>query len=188
MPKKTLTEKKETKETKNKATEKPVSKTVKTPVEKTTKTETPLALRSPDNVGTKAAKKPTKKTFYHGVGRRKTSIARAILFCEKGELLVNGKPIEVYFKSPLEKTFYTEVFRTTNMIGRWSGKITVSGGGQNSQLSAAVLAISRVLSKFDDRNRSILRKKGYLTRDPRAKERKKPGLMGARKQKQSPKR
>lgn len=173
--------KKETKEEVKK--EISVVKTAEAPVEKTTSPKLPKKISAPP-----APKKPAKKTFYHGVGRRKTSIARAILFCEKGELIVNGKPIETYFKSPMEKTFYSEVFRTTNMIGRWSGKITVSGGGPNSQLGAVILAISRVLSKFDDRNRSILRKKGYLTRDPRAKERKKPGLMGARKQKQSPKR
>jgi small subunit ribosomal protein S9 len=97
--------------------------------------------------------------------------------------------LENYFSGPINHTLYIEPFRTTNTIGKWSGILTVIGGGQKSQLQAVILAFSRCLVKYDsERFRPILRKRGFLTRDPRVKERKKPGLMGARKKKQSPKR
>lgn len=135
-----------------------------------------------------SARPSAKKTFYTAVGRRKTSIARVKLTAEKGDIMVNGKVIHEYFPSELSKTIYLEPFRTTNTIGKWSGTITLIGGGRNSQLYAYILGVSRMLSSYDERFKTILRKRGFLTRDPRAKERKKPGLMGARKVKQSPKR
>ena len=137
----------------------------------------------------KKVKKSARKEIFYAVGRRKLAIARAILILEKGDIIVNGKPLETYFPSNIAKISYVEPFRTTNTIGKWSGKITVSGGGQSAQLQAVILAISRILTKYDtEKFKPLLRKRGFLTRDPRAKERKKPGLMGARKKKQSPKR
>lgn len=136
----------------------------------------------------KKEKKVLKK-FYFSVGRRKEAIAKTKLVVEKGEIMINGKSFETYFPEQISKIAYIEPFRTTNMLDRWSGFIKVMGGGHKSQLHAVILAISRCLVQFDsERFRPILRKRGFLTRDPRVKERKKPGLMGARKKKQSPKR
>ena len=132
--------------------------------------------------------KPEKKTFYSAVGRRKTAIARIRIINEKSPILVNKKPIEEYFPGEVAKVYYSEPFRTTNTLGKLSASILVEGGGRQAQLQAVILGISRALTILNPSFKSLLRKKGFLTRDPRAKERKKPGLMGARKKKQSPKR
>lgn len=138
--------------------------------------------------------------YWASHGRRKTATARARLYLptkevvisgkklERGDIYVNNLPIESYFSGALAKEQYTEVYRTTNTIGRFITTVIVSGSGSTGQLGATTLAISRALVKVDPKFRATLRKKGYMTRDPRAKERKKPGLMGARKQKSSPKR
>lgn len=142
-------------------------------------------------------------TYYEAVGRRKESSARARLYVAKdaavsvrggdiakGAVVVNGKPIEQYFVGEIYKKIYLEPFRTTNTIGRFATSITVSGGGLVGQLGATIHAVSRALSKVDpDKFHAILRKREFLTRDPRAKERRKAGRAGkARAQKQSPKR
>lgn len=143
--------------------------------------------------------KPT-TNMYFGYGRRKTATARARLYLpdqevviggrklEKGDIYVNGLPIDRYFNDPFAKAQYTEIFRTTNTGGRFITTVVVEGSGKSGQLGAVILAIARVLCKIDPQFKATLRKKGFMTRDPRAKERKKPGLMGARKEKQSPKR
>lgn len=115
------------------------------------------------------------------VGRRKTAIARARISPGKGEIIVNGKPVN-------SSSFLTEMLRITNTLNKFSISAKVTGGGLTGQMGAVVLAVARALVKIDPKFKAILRKKGFMTRDPRAKERKKPGLMGARKQKSSPKR
>ena len=141
----------------------------------------------------------TAKAFYGAVGRRKTATARARLYpgntvweikgrkLEKGDVYVNDFPIEQYFPGPAAKEYYSEIFRTTNSGNRFITIIKVAGSGKSGQLGAVGLAIARALVNVDPKFRAILRKKGYMTRDPRSKERKKPGLMGARKKKSSPK-
>lgn len=129
-----------------------------------------------------------KSKFIFAVGRRKCSVANIKLKHEKGEILVNGKPLEVYFPGEIAKIYYNEPFRITNTLKMWSGTARIVGGGRNAHLEALILGFARLLVKFDEKFKSVLRKRGFLTRDPRAKERKKPGLMGARKEKQSPKR
>lgn len=138
--------------------------------------------------------------YWFANGRRKTATARARLYLpskeviingkalEKGDIYVNNQSVETYFNSPFAKEQYTEVYRTTNTIGRFITTVKVEGSGKTGQLGATTLAIARALVTVDPKFRATLRKKGYMTRDPRAKERKKPGLMGARKQKSSPKR
>ncbi len=132
--------------------------------------------------------KKNKKNYIFAVGRRKTAVARVRLYSQKGEVIVNDLPIEKYFSSPAEKVAYTEVFRATNTIGKFTVAIKVEGSGKSGQLGAVILGIARALSLADLKYKEILAHKGFLKRDPRAKERKKPGLTGARKQKQSPKR
>lgn len=141
-----------------------------------------------------------KSTYISAVGRRKTATARARLYpasadiligdkkLAKGDIYVNNLPIEKYFSSTSDKVAYTEIFRSTNTVGRYIVTIKVEGSGMSGQLGAVSLAISRALAIADPKYKEILARKSFLTRDPRARERKKPGLMGARKQKSSPKR
>ncbi len=151
--------------------------------------------------GVKEDKRPEPSSgFYFGNGRRKTASARARLYLPnkdvtikgtklaKGDIYVNNLPIDTYFNNPYAKALYTELYRTTNTVGRFITTVIVEGSGKTGQLGATTLAIARALVVVDPKFQPILRKKGFLTRDPRAKERKKPGLMGARKEKQSPKR
>jgi len=138
--------------------------------------------------------------FFTAVGRRKTATARVRLFpserevkvndqkLSKGDIYINGLPIQKYFSDPIAAATYSELFRTTNTVGKFITTGQVSGSGKSGQLGAVVLAIARALVKVDPKFRTILHKKGFMTRDPRAREREKPGLMGARKQKSSPKR
>ncbi|EKD87555.1 MAG: hypothetical protein ACD_36C00025G0004 [uncultured bacterium] len=135
-----------------------------------------------------------KPTYYEAVGRRKTSSARVRLHVEsdeaKGTMTVNNRPAEKYFPGEVFKRIYLEPFRTTNTIGRFSVTVKVEGGGLSGQLGAVSHGISRALVKVDqEKFQPILRKRGLMTRDPRAKERRKAGFAGkARAKKQSPKR
>lgn len=141
--------------------------------------------------------------YYEGVGRRKESSARVRLYVvnegeiiiagvsmAKGAILVNGRPVENYFPGEVSKKLYLEPFRTTNTLNRFAVSIKIIGGGLNGQLGAVIHGISRALVKVDpEKFRPILKKRGFLTRDPRAKQRRKAGFAGkARARKQSPKR
>ena len=149
---------------------------------------------------------PKKKetiSYYEAVGRRKTATARTRLYVmndqsltiqsvpvEKGGIVVNGRPVEKFFPGEVYKRMYMEPFRTTNTLGRFAVSVKTSGGGIPGQLGATIHAISRALVKVDDEKfRAILKKRGFLMRDPRAKQRRKAGFAGkARARKQSPKR
>lgn len=140
-------------------------------------------------------KNPTEISYYEAVGRRKNASARVRLYIakeghEKGDVIVNGKSADIYFAGEISKKIYLEPFRTTNTIGRFVTSILVSGGGLSGQLGAVLQGISRALEKVDkEKFRPILKKRGFLTRDPRKKERRKAGFAGkARARKQSPKR
>lgn len=138
----------------------------------------------------KKTKKGRKKSYTYAVGRRKTATARIRLFKGKGKILVNEKPIEEYFPGEVAKVFYTQPFQLTDTVGKYHATIRVTGSGKNGQLDAVVHGISRALDK---ENKGLyhpaLKKHKFLTRDARARERRKPGQMGrARKKKQSPKR
>jgi len=130
-----------------------------------------------------------KDEIFYGTGRRKTSIASVWLKMEKGELLVNSKPIKEYFPKTSDEKIYEEPLRVVNRLGQFSATIKISGGGISSQLGALVHGLSRALASVDETYREILSKKKFLTRDSRMKERRKYGHAGkARKMKQSPKR
>lgn len=123
-------------------------------------------------------------------GRRKTAAAGIKLEPGQGEISVNGRPPEEYFPGELNLEHFYLPFKA---VGRnptgFSTSIKVRGGGKSAQLDAVVLGLSKALVKLDEeRNRSILKKKGLLTRDPRMKERKKYGLRRARKAPQYSKR
>ncbi|MCP4482833.1 MAG: 30S ribosomal protein S9 [bacterium] len=117
-----------------------------------------------------------------GLGRRKSSVARVFLVPGKGQILINKKLGEDYFggihrlvedlKSP---------FEITKTLGKYDIKVTVKGGGTTGQAGAIRLGVARALAKIDEANQKILRKAGFLTRDSRMVERKKPGKPKARK-------
>ncbi len=148
---------------------------------------------------------PTEDTvsYYEAVGRRKVASARVRLYVvketsvtiggtavEKGAIIVNGKSAETYFPGEVQKKMFQEPFRTTNTMGRFAVSVKVIGGGPSGQLGAVVHGISRALEKVDkEKFRPILKKRGFMTRDPRAKQRRKAGFAGkSRARKQSPKR
>jgi small subunit ribosomal protein S9 len=127
-------------------------------------------------------------TNYYATGRRKEAIARVwISEGEKG-LLINERPLEQYFPREAYRIWIHEPLKLTNLLERFGVRALVHGGGLSGQAGAIQLGIARALVKFDEALRPALRKGGFLTRDPRAKERKKYGQKGARRRFQYTKR
>lgn len=126
--------------------------------------------------------------FFQGTGRRKTSIARVRLVPGDGAVIVNGKPVEDYFGREGLAEIAAAPFKVTNTLRRFNAMVKVEGGGDSGQAGAISHGISRALLQADATHRATLRPAGLLTRDPRAKERKKPGLKRARKAPQFTKR
>jgi small subunit ribosomal protein S9 len=127
--------------------------------------------------------------YYEGLGRRKTATARVRLFPGgDGTVLVNNQPVDEYFSRDGDLKHLSEPLVITNNAGRFNVTVLVSGGGVTGQAGAIRLGIARALVKVDPDYRLALRKSGFLTRDARAKERKKPGLKRARKAPQYTKR
>lgn len=125
----------------------------------------------------------------YATGRRKNATARVWLSPGKGEMIVNGKPIEEYFPRETLKISAAQPFVITDTRGQFDIYATVSGGGISGQAGALRHGISRALASFDiERFRSKLKAAGFLTRDPRMVERKKYGLHKARKRPQFSKR
>jgi small subunit ribosomal protein S9 len=126
--------------------------------------------------------------YFQGTGRRKTAIARVRLVPGEGTVVVNGKPLDEYFGRDGLVERATAAFGVTNTVRRFNAMIKVEGGGITGQVGAIAHGIARALLQVDAENRKLLRAAGLLTRDPRAKERKKPGLKRARKAPQFTKR
>jgi small subunit ribosomal protein S9 len=127
--------------------------------------------------------------YYEGVGRRKTSTARVRLYVGgTGSIVVNDKPAEAYFTRERDAKQMREPLSATGAEGRYNITIKVSGGGITGQADAVRMGMARALSKVDPSFHEVLRHGGMLTRDARAKERKKPGLKRARKAPQYTKR
>ena len=125
---------------------------------------------------------------FHGLGRRKTSVARVWLKPGAGVWTVNGRGFEDYFPRGSHQTHAEEALVATNTKGRFDVKVNVDGGGQTGQAGAVRLALARALLEYDADLRPALRERQLLTRDPREVERKKPGRPGARKRFQFSKR
>ncbi len=125
---------------------------------------------------------------YYGTGRRKTSTARVFLRPGKGTITVNRKPIEASFPAESLRLIIRQPLVVTETSERFDVMATTAGGGVSGQAGALRLGIARALLGYDAEFRSRLRKAGLLTRDPRAKERKKYGMAGARKRFQFSKR
>lgn len=122
-------------------------------------------------------------------GRRKRAIARVRIAPGSGKWTVNGRELDAYFPNRVHQQVVNEPFRATDVDGQYDVLATLHGGGVSGQAGALRLGIARALNEVDeDVNRPLLKKAGYLTRDPRAKERKKAGLKKARKAPQYSKR
>ena len=136
----------------------------------------------------KTEQKNTGKYFY-AVGRRKTSSARVRLFSAgNGQMTVNGKDYKEYFPYSREQEALELPFSTVGQEKKYNVEIKIEGGGVVSGSIACRLGISRCLVKINENNKPLLRAAGFMTRDPRAKERKKPGLKRARRSPQWSKR
>ena len=125
---------------------------------------------------------------YYGTGRRKSSVARVYLSAGKGEITVNGRSIDEYFGTEILKTIVRQPLVVTGTEGKFDINVTVKGGGTTGQAGAVRHGISRALLEADADFRPVLKKEGFLTRDPRMKERKKYGLKKARRAPQFSKR
>lgn len=125
---------------------------------------------------------------YYATGRRKEAVARVRLFKGEGRIIINGEPIEKYFKINRIRLLIKQPFIITENKDKFDVKATVSGGGFSGQAGAIQLGISRALIKFDENLKPVLRKYGFLTRNPKEKERKKYGRKRARKRFQYSKR
>lgn len=123
-----------------------------------------------------------------GLGRRKTSVARARLMPGTGEVVVNGQPLEQYFGGTIWTAQVLEPFQVVGRAGQYNVDVRVLGGGRSGQAGAIRHAIARALLDADETLKLPLRKAGLLTRDARMKERKKYGLKRARKAPQYTKR
>lgn len=122
----------------------------------------------------------TPDRYFEAVGRRKTAVARARLFTKSGDFTVNGRAYGAYFSTPELQRIVEDALKKMKLWERFRVSIRVSGGGAHSQAEAVRHAMSRCLIKFNPDFRKRLKRAGFLTRDPRAKERKKFGLKKAR--------
>ena len=129
-----------------------------------------------------------KQSYFYGTGRRKTSVARVRLMTGNGAIIVNGIPYEERFPSLEHQRVILQPLLAAESVGKYNVVVKVEGGGVSGQSGAISHGISRALVKADERFKPILRQNGLLTRDARAKERKKPGLKRARKAPQYTKR
>ena len=120
-------------------------------------------------------------TKYTAVGRRKEAVARVWLLPGKGNILVNKQPYEKYFIRETDRIIIKQPLEMTNTLNKYDINANIKGGGLAGQAGAFRLGIARVLTLAEPSLRDLLRKNGFLTRDPRMKERKKYGQKGARK-------
>jgi len=128
------------------------------------------------------------KPYFYGTGRRKSSVARVRLYPGTGKITINGRDVDDYFGLETLKLIINQPFGVTNTAGKYDIVANVNGGGISGQAGAIRHGVARALLLADDSYRSLLKKAGLLTRDPRMKERKKYGLKAARRASQFSKR
>ena len=128
------------------------------------------------------------KPYFYGTGRRKSSVARVRLYPGTGKITINNRDVDDYFGLETLKLIINQPFGVTNTQGKFDIVANVNGGGISGQAGAIRHGVSRALLLADDTFRPLLKKAGFLTRDPRMKERKKYGLKAARRASQFSKR
>lgn len=121
-----------------------------------------------------------KENVFYATGRRKSAIARTWLKPGTGEIIINDRPFDEYFPMESSKIILTKPLVLTNTMGNFDIKVRVMGGGVSGQVGAIRHGITRALMLYNPEFRTILKKAGFVRRDPRAKERKKYGQKGAR--------
>jgi small subunit ribosomal protein S9 len=153
-------------------------------------TAAPAAADAPAPAATEAARKPPPVIGgpVGATGRRKEAIARVRLVPGNGKWTINGRSLEDYFPNKVHQQVVNEPLKTLDVADRYDVLVRVQGGGVSGQAGAVRLGIARALTQTDDDARPPLKKAGFLTRDARAKERKKYGLKKARKAPQYSKR
>lgn len=125
---------------------------------------------------------------FNAIGRRKAAVARVYLMEGTGNITINKRPLEVYFPSPILQYIVKQPLKTLEAEGRYDIKVNLNGGGYKGQAEALRLAIARALVKVNPEDKPALRAEGFMTRDARVVERKKPGRPKARKRFQFSKR
>lgn len=124
----------------------------------------------------------------NAIGRRKAAVARVIVKEGNGKIEINKRPLEVYFPSSILQYIVKQPLNTLDVAANYDIHVNLDGGGYKGQAEALRLAIARALVKINPEDKAVLRKQGFMTRDPRAVERKKPGQPKARKRFQFSKR
>ena len=124
----------------------------------------------------------------NSVGRRKAAVARVILKEGNGQIVINHRPLEVYFPSSILQFIVKQPLNVLEVADKFDIRVNLDGGGFKGQAEALRLAIARALVKVNPDDKAVLRKHGFMTRDPRSVERKKPGQPKARKRFQFSKR
>ncbi len=124
----------------------------------------------------------------NAIGRRKAAVARVYVQAGAGNITINKKDLQAYFPSSILQFVVKQPLNEVGVADQYDIKVNLKGGGYNGQAGAVRLAIARALVKIDAENKAALRKAGFLTRDPRAVERKKPGQPKARRRFQFSKR
>ncbi|MDJ0781191.1 MAG: 30S ribosomal protein S9 [Desulfosarcinaceae bacterium] len=122
----------------------------------------------------------TQENVYYATGKRKTAIARTWIKPGNGEITINDRPLDDFFKVPTAKTILRQPLVLTNTLDKFDIRVRVVGGGISGQAGAIRHGITRALMQFDPELRPALKKAGFVKRDPRVKERKKYGQRGAR--------
>ncbi len=128
------------------------------------------------------------RPYFYGTGRRKSSVARVRVYAGTGKITINGRDIDDYFGLETLKLIVRQPLELTDTVGKFDIVCTVAGGGVTGQAGAIRHGLSRALLQYEEELRPALKKAGFLTRDPRMKERKKYGLKAARRAPQFSKR
>ncbi|KKP56935.1 MAG: 30S ribosomal protein S9 [Candidatus Moranbacteria bacterium GW2011_GWF2_34_56] len=158
----------------------------KTTVKKvSTKKETAVKKTAVKKVAEKkSVKAPKESRYFYAVGRRKTSVAQVRITpsdtVSENDYVVNEREMKEYFPGTIMQATFVSPFKETGLVDRFKTSVVVKGGGISSQVEAIRLGIARALIKFDETLRPVLKANGFLTRDSRKVERKKPGLKKAR--------
>lgn len=139
-------------------------------------TETPVVKA----MKTEGHNKPAAGKYIYATGRRKTAVANVRMFAGSDKNMVNKKPLTDYFSDKALQDTALRPLALTGLMDEYYFEAIVNGGGKNSQVDAVLHGISQTLAKLNDDVKKVLKKNGFLTRDDRKKERKKPGLRGAR--------
>ncbi len=127
-------------------------------------------------------------SYNYGTGRRKSAVARVFIKAGKGEIVVNDKPVDVFFSRETGRMVVRQPLTLTETLGKFDIMVNVTGGGESGQAGAVRHGITRALIDYDASFKAVLKQAGLVTRDAREVERKKVGLRKARRRKQFSKR